>query len=61
MNTYVAIYNGRKTEIKAKDLYGAKQAAIRYFSVKPNRQSQIGIYLAALEDGTEVNIIPQTC
>jgi hypothetical protein len=60
MHTYVAVYAGRQETILASSLYAAKQLALKKFNPPKRRQGEVGIYLAALADGTEVQIVPQT-
>jgi hypothetical protein len=49
MAGWIAIYNGKKLEIKkseAKDLYGAKQLAIKHFKVPKSKQGLLAIDVA---------------
>ena len=49
MAGWIAIYNGKKFEIKkseAKDLYGAKQLAIKHFKVPKSKQGLLAIDVA---------------
>lgn len=48
MNGYVAFYSGKRHELHADSLYGAKQKAVAHFKVKPNRAHMVSVVLAEL-------------
>ena len=54
MNGYIAIYNGKKTEVYADSLYAAKQKAITEFRAPKSKQHMISVMLA--EKGVEAVI-----
>lgn len=50
MNGYVAVYNGVKKDVWAKDLYDAKKKAIDAFGVRKSKWSMISVMLAVKDD-----------
>lgn len=54
INGYVAMYNGKQTDIYAETLYAAKQKAIAHFKPKKSQQHMVIVMLAEKPDGTQV-------
>lgn len=53
MNGYIAMYNGKKTDIHARTLYDAKLIAIKKFKV-PKKNQHMVIVMLAEKDGKPV-------
>ena len=54
MNGYIAIYKGKRIEVRAETAYKAEQEAARLLGVKPNKAYQISVTLCERADGSEV-------
>ena len=54
MNGYVALYNGKRTEIWAESLYAAKLRAIEQFKPRPSNEHMVIVILAQRGDGEPV-------
>jgi len=58
--TYLAIYENRRAEIEARDLWDAKQKADEIFNPPKSRRGLVGVYLLKDSNGDPVQVIPQT-
>lgn len=54
MNTYIAIWNGKRAELRDTTLYAAKLQAISLWRVPKSKQGLLVIALVALADDSEV-------
>lgn len=57
MNGYIAMFNGKKAEIFAEDLYAAKKQAMSELKVPLSKMGLLGVYLAE-KDGKPVKMNP---
>lgn len=51
MNGYIALYKGKRTEVRADTTLEAQRKAAAFF--KARKTYQVDVYLAELADGTE--------
>lgn len=53
-NGYIALYKGKKREVRAATAYAAEQAAAKLFDVPPKQSYKVSVYLCERADGSEV-------
>ena len=58
-NGYIVLYNGITYEVYAKNVLDARQVAVKYLRVKPNKQYLVSVYKAENADGS-IYIQPTT-
>jgi len=54
MNGYIAMWNGKRAELRASSLWSAKVQAIELWRVPKSKQGLVAVVLAERADGSEV-------
>jgi hypothetical protein len=54
---YIALYQGRRTELPAESLYAAKMQAIEFFKPPKSKQHLVSVHLAEKDGETVMQVI----
>ena len=57
MYGYIALYQGRRHELRADSLYAAKLAAVEYFKPPKSKQHLVTVHLAEVDGETVTQVI----
>lgn len=53
MNTYIAFFNGKETNLEAPNLYAAKQAAVAFFKPRKKVEHMVHVHLVQMAGETK--------
>lgn len=57
MNGYIALYQGKTTELHADSLYAAKTKAVEYFKPPKSKHHLVSVHLAEKDGETVTQVI----